>query len=809
MAETQPQILLSRHINRLGGNKDVKMKREISVIKRTFLSVFSIAVLFFMASCSYWFEQKVPMDNSKSNSDLSGLFSYREGKIKLKSPEQVFASEGIFPGKIDVRWKEVENAASYVLERAVSVPDEDGNYKLPEDEEFETISRAVYGTKYEDTILSEPGFSNKEYSYRYYYRVSAENIGKGYVASEFSKISKTSNQGLGYLFAPPQKVVAWKGKSITEVQVSWEAVKDSVRYNIYRTEKSNGTGSELIGKVIGSALTFTNEISSKEQGVEFFYRIAAVNSHGKESAFSSVAMGYSLMEGSPASPDGVKVVDGFGTSQKALTVSWQPVTAPAGKTVLYNVYRSSSENSVITLVKSRLSPTSYIDKSNLKPGLFYYYYIMTILVSTNSDGSTSELKSGFSESGPDSKEPAYGFLLSPPSVISVPDEGNLSEGNVFLKWKPALGADLVSTPFVYNIYYSQTLTDAFTLIQANVPPTVSTDGYISVEIKKYNYYKISSVNSANLESVLSEVAAPHPSAPTNVVASKNVILDTAWIPNVNEVYPVKITWEPPANESPASYAVYRSTSPDGSYKRVQVVTDTFCVDTNPAAKAGTMFYYKVVPLNIQNQGSHSNAPATDSKFDSRGYGAITGNQWFREYSKTISHSHSKLTLMHKSKDTDKLGSESVGGDFGGTLSYSARIAGLGAEIKMPYSSYSDFYCGDNGKLYIGDKNGYSGEDAYSKVPEKEKARCVEYFILTGSMDTSTNMSANGNMSNTVSCKGMYPGKAEYGNIKIVGGVAAGGYYLVTTYGPDGKILLENNKVDYSIGEEKNDYSHGK
>ena len=56
---------------------------------------------------------------------------------------------------------------------------------------------------------------------------------------------------------------------------------------------------------------------------------------------------------------------------------------------------------------------------------------------------------------------------------------------------------------------------------------------------------------------------------------------------------------------------------------------------------------------------------------------------------------------------------------------------------------------------------------------------------------------------------MYPGKAEYGNIKIVGGVAAGGYYLVTTYGPDGKILLENNKVDYSIGEEKNDYSHGK
>ncbi len=807
MAEMQPQILLSRHINRRGGNKDVKMKRKISVIKRTFLSVFSIAILFFMASCSYWFEQKVPMDNSKSNADLSGLFSYREGKIKLKSPEQVFASEGIFPGKIDVRWKEVENAASYVLERAVSVPDENGNYKLPEDEEFETISRAVYDTKYEDTILSDPGFNNKEYDCKYYYRVSAENIGKGYAASEFSSISKPETQGLGYLFTPPQKVVAWRGKSISEVQVSWESVKDSVGYNIYRTEKPNGTGMEFVGKVSGSTSVFTNEISTKEQGVEFFYKIAAVNSHGKESAVSAAAMGYSLMEGSPAAPDGVKVEDGFGTSQTILNISWTQVAAPTGKTILYNVYRTSSENSVITLVKSRLTTNSYIDKSNLKPGLFYYYYIMSILVSTNPDGSTSELKSGFSESGPESNAPAYGFLLSPPSVISVSDEGNLSEGNVFLKWKPALGSNLAAAPFVYNLYYSSTRTAAFTLIQANVQPNIGEDGYISVEIKKYNYYKISSVNNANLESVLSEVAAPHPSAPVNVVASKNVILDSAWAPNENEVYPVKITWEPPENESPVSYAVYRAASPNGSYKRVKVVTETFCVDTNPAAKAGTMFYYKVIPLNIQNQGSHSNDPAADTKFDSRGYGAITRDQWFREYSKTISHSHSKLTLMHKSKDTDKLGSESVGGDFGGSLSYSARIAGLGAEINMPYSSYSDFYCGDNGKLYIGNRNGYSGADAYSKIPEDEKARCVEYFILTGSMDTSTNMSANGSMSNSVSCKGMYPGKAEYGNIKIVSGTAAGGYYLVTTYDLEGKMLLAEGQVNWVIGDEKNDYSH--
>ena len=311
----QLQILPLRRIKRLGGSKGVKMKRKISIRKGTFLSIFSIAVLFFTASCSYWFEQKIPIDNTKAHSDLSGIFSYRGGKIKLESPEQVFASKGIHPGKIEVRWKEVENAASYVLERAVSAPDENGEYKLPEDEEFVLISRAVYSTKYEDTILSDPVFNNKEYDCKYYYRVSAENIGKGYAASEFSSISKPETQGLGYLFTPPQKVVAWRGKSISEVQVSWESVKDSVGYNIYRTEKPNGTGMEFVGKVSGSTSVFTNEISTKEQGTEFFYKIAAVNSHGKESAVSAAAMGYSLMEGSPAAPDGVKVEDGFGTNQ--------------------------------------------------------------------------------------------------------------------------------------------------------------------------------------------------------------------------------------------------------------------------------------------------------------------------------------------------------------------------------------------------------------------------------------------------------------------------------------------------------------
>lgn len=775
-----------------------KMKHTIKSTARFAISsalILLSSFLFF--SCYFWFEQKVPMDTDLKVADFSDFFYYESDKVYLDSPEQVFASEGIYSGKIEVRWKEVQNASSYVIERAVSVPDSDGNIALPEDEDFEVLEKFVYGTKYVDTILENPGSDDSEYSYRYYYRVSAENIGKGYIASEFTDIHNPESKALGYLYSVPQNVVAWKGKSVSEIQIDWQPVEETAGYRIYRGVNERGTGMELLDTVSAGLTSYKDEISESEQGTEFYYTIVAVNSYGQESAQSSLAMGYSLKEGSPSAPENVRVENGFAESTKAIDIKWDEVSSP-GKTVYYNVYRSTSESSVISLIKSRWTDTKLTDKSNLKPGVFYYYYVMTIAVD---EATQEEAKSGFSDSGEDSENPAYGFLLSPPSIITVAEDNSLSEGEIYLKWKAALGSDIVSVPFAYNIYISSNVDESFTMLKQNVSVSPDEDGYLKINIKKYNFYKITTVNAKNLESDLSSVAAPHPASPKNVSASKNRILDSAWQANANGVYPVKITWDSPENETPYAYTVYRSTSAESGFKKVATVQDLFCIDSNSGAKAGEMYYYKVVSLNIQLQGSHSNNPSGDTNFECRGYGSLTCDQWFREYNKSIMHSQSKLTLMHKSNDMDKLGTETVSGDVGGSLTYTSKISGLGAEIKMPYQNYSDFYCGTDGTLYLG-----KDDSAYSALSQAEKSRCLEYFILNGSTDTKCNMSANGNMSNSVDCKGMYPGKVIYDNLKIVSGAAGGGYYLVTTCDMDGNVLLDSGQVSWQVGEEDTGYN---
>ena len=134
--------------------------------------------------------------------------------------------------------------------------------------------------------------------------------------------------------------------------------------------------------------------------------------------------------------------------------------------------------------------------------------------------------------------------------------------------------------------------------------------------------------------------------------------------------------------------------------------------------------------------------------------------------------------MHKSNDMDKLGSETAKGDISGTLSYNAKIDGLGARILMHYTNYADFYS--------------AGNSAYGV-----------YFLINGDTNTSANMSANGNMDGTVTAanSGMYPGYAKYDKLEIKGGGAGGGYYIVCTKDKNGNTILGEGNVDWGVGEE--------
>lgn len=336
-------------------------------------------------------------------------------------------------------------------------------------------------------------------------------------------------------------------------------------------------------------------------------------------------------------------------------------------------------------------------------------------------------------------------------------------------------------------------------------------------------------------SAKSEIFAPVPTAPTNITVSKTigyesikslaenygvVFSEDQWVANANGVYPLVITWDAPKDNA-AGYNVYRSTSASSGFKKANdsVVTQTCYVDTNSAAKAGTFYYYKVTSLNTLGQGTKSNDPSKgDPEHKQRGYGALTLEKWYGEYNENIAKSQSKLTLMHTSGLTTKLGDEDAMGEISGKLHYDATMDGLGGRVLMPYTNYMDYFINDDASLGV-------------------------KFVLNGNTNTSANASQNGTMDGTVNCYGyyldltgsvpstlfdkisadkkqaildtkdthyivgMYPGSVSYNGIEVKGGKAGGGAYIVNTYELDGgsfnsfgKIIHKEGQVDWTVGD---------
>lgn len=815
----------------------------MKILKTTIIALFSLfSIIFF--SCADFFQNKIDLDIDSENGTLADTLVTTEKITSLSIPEQIFASKAMYAGQIIVSWKSVENATSYKLQRATLTKNTEGNYASIttnsewEDLDWETIVEKCYSTSFDDTIITSPDATNEKYSYKYCYRVLAQNI-KNNLESDYTNpfeikedVENAENTyenfnsdkyAVGYVFAPPTNVEATKGKDVSYIKITWQAAENASYYKIYRDSREDFTTPALIKTLYSNTTEYYDSISESDQGTEFYYKVVAENYYKNDSAYSSVAMGYALQKGAPATPSNVKVINGLGTSKDKINITWDKIESTTLQEITYSVYRNSSVDSVYTLLQKDLpsDKNTYTDTKNLKTGVIYYYYVLTVGYELNDGTKTGNtLKSAFSESGIESDEPAIGFLISPPSSVECNDVEEDSN-SINLTWTPAIGANiselnenLTNVDFTYNIYYSVDNLN-YTILKENVSGEKTSSNMLQLKVEKKEYYKITTLNknedSEIIESIQSSAAAPQPDAPKIVYASKTKNLEklypTKWTPNTNKVYPVLITWEAPDAElQPAGYAVYRSTKSTSGFRKISedVITNFEYLDINENSKAGIVYYYKVISLNSLGQGKKGNNPAEDPLFEtggsfrtSWGYGALTRDQWFREYNKDIASSQAKLTLMHKPVDTDKLGSETVNANIPvngslGTLSYTAKLSGLGAAITMPYKNYADHYINNDKTLGI-------------------------YYILNGSTDTDSNMSGNGSMSNTVRCyhyapygglfQGMYPGYAIYNNLQIKSGGAGGGYYLVQTYELDytsassGTVILSEGQVDWKVGEE--------
>lgn len=729
-----------------------------------------------LTSCSDFFQGKIPMDADLSHGSLSGLLTPEENVTELAAPEELFASQGLYAGKISLTWKEVPGATSYKIWRIVKTSNE-----APETEEFTELLKEVYDSvAYEDIVLRNPTATSEEYGNFYFYCVTAENISQNLQ-------SAYSSPATGWLMPAPKNVEATKGESAEDVIVSWDSVPGANSYSVWRTTNAAGYGMTKIAAVPSNHTAYKNVMLSNEQGTEFYYQIVA-QIGTNSSAPSSLAMGYSLMDGAPQAVENVRVINGIGTDKTRLNISWDAgVPASDEGTITYSVYRTSSEDSVYLLVAEGIKADedgepSYTDRPD-KTGVYYYYFVQVVETKPDELGEgTVTLKSTFSKSGPTSDNPAFGCLISPPSSVDCEDAD--SEGMSKLRWTPAVGSEIDGVEFKYHIYGSETKS-SWDVLESAQP---SQEGAFFVcEVPRYTFYMIRTYNPAvGIESVNSDMASPSPNAPTNVQASKTANLP-GYSPNKNGVYPVRITWNPPADDNiPSGYYVYRSTKPDSAFMNLtptKPVSGTEYIDINDVAKVGTYYYYKVVSLNSLNQGNKSNDPANDPEHNARGYGAITAEQWFREYDKDITSSQKKIGKMNVSSDTDKIGTDSAVGKISGRVDYETSAKNLiaaagGLTIYIKYTNYADRPMPDD------DTKGY--------------------FILNGNTDTKIENvgSQSGHMENTVSVTGMYPGSSNYNNIKITGGAAAGGYNAVTTKDLEGNIIFDSVPIDWTVGNDQ-------
>ena len=598
-------------------------------MKKNLNTIIFCSLCLTFTSCYQFFQSKIPMNSESSSTTLSDIFLEEPPVTSLNAPEQIFVSEYLYTDRIKISWTPVEGASSYRLERAVKSQQDN---TIPSEEDFKTIpasklnvvsSSFIYDTSFIDIILDSPSYISSEYGNVYYYRVRAENSSKGYEPSSF-----IISQNGAALFAPCTTITASAGESTEEIKIEWKKTLNASMYKIYRSRNSQGSNSELLAKVKANITSYTDFITEADQGTDFYYSIEAENFLGNTSVISPLALGYTLVKGAPTRVTGVITTEGKsrGDTNNSITIQWNKVEFDTDNyNGFYSIYRSSSTDPSLTLVKSVPSTDAetetFTNDKGLKPNTYYYYRVMAYAekIEKDSDESKNLIKGPISNSSaedfdPETKKTAAceGFIISAPPFVAVNNLGDLNE----ITFSAPIGEKGYSEDsglyddyknFTYKIFAGNETDNVTTELSA--VPSEAENGMYTVTVEKYKYYKIQTASEdGSLTSGFSSIVAQSPSCVTNVIATR-AANPADWeinTPNSNEIYPVKITWAGPAEGADGGFHIYRSTSPDSGFRKIteEPVTGFEYIDKNESAKAGSYYYYKVLSLNILGSGSN-------------------------------------------------------------------------------------------------------------------------------------------------------------------------------------------------------------
>ncbi len=365
--------------------------------------------------------------------------------------------------------------------------------------------------------------------------------------------------------SPGQLSIALQSDSVS---LSWPVpAGDVVSYEVYRRAAVDGQSYERIGTP--SDNIYQDPLSGLTPGVEYYYRVKAVNGDGVVGSWGS---GSNYARAVTPAVEGLRANLG----SDSVLLSW---SVPAGDVVSYEVYRRATATDPSYEKVSDTSDASFPDPlSGLTLGVEYYYRVKAV----NGDGVVGSWGSGSN----------YARTVTP-AVEGL--RANLGSDSVLLSWSVPAG-DVVS----YEVY-RRAAVDGQSYERIGTPSdNIYQDPLSGLTPGVEYYYRVKAVNGDGVVGSWGS-GSNYARAVTPAVEGLRANLGSD---------SVLLSWSVPAGDV-VSYEVYRRAAVSGqSYERISTPSNNSYQDPLSDLTPGMEYYYRIKAVNgdgvVGSWGSGSN-----------------------------------------------------------------------------------------------------------------------------------------------------------------------------------------------------------
>jgi len=249
-----------------------------------------------------------------------------------------------------IAWDSVTGATSYKVYFAAS---SDGS---------KTLAGTASGTSYNHSSLTAN-------TTRYYFVTAVNSTGEGAYTDAL-----TTRTLLAPLSAPNN--VKATALSTSSIQVTWDAVAEAIKYNVYRA-----VGSATQSKTLIETITTTSFTNTGLAGQNYWYFITAWNEDNVESAYSTSTASTPPL---PAIPGNVRATATDGSFN--VTIRWNSATGATNYKIFYATSSVGNKTLLTTITSGTTTSYTHAGTANTT----YYYWVTAVNAAGESDYSIQQ-----------------------------------------------------------------------------------------------------------------------------------------------------------------------------------------------------------------------------------------------------------------------------------------------------------------------------------------------------------------------------------------------------------------------------------